>query len=159
MWTSVWRRLPARSHRESICRRATASECRLATSSRSATRDEGDILMERVILNVNGADRSMVVDPEKSLAEVLRNQLLLTGCKVCCSDGQCGACTVMVDGEAIRACMIPFGELPKGAKITTIEGLGTPGNLHPLQMAWMAYGGAQCGICTPGFLMSAKVLL
>ena len=115
--------------------------------------------MERVILNVNGADRSMVVDPEKSLAEVLRHQLLLTGCKVCCSDGQCGACTVMVDGEAIRACMIPFGELPKGAKITTIEGLGTPGNLHPLQVAWMAYGGAQCGICTPGFLMSAKVLL
>jgi aldehyde oxidoreductase len=115
--------------------------------------------MERVQLNVNGVVRSLIVDSNKSLADVLREQLLLTGCKVCCSEGQCGACTVEIDGEAIRACMIPINEVEKGAKIKTIEALGTPDNLHPLQVAWMAYGGAQCGICTPGFLMSAKVLL
>jgi len=115
--------------------------------------------MERIELNVNGAVRSLIVDPNKSLAEVLREQLLLTGCKVCCSEGQCGACTVEINGEAIRACMIPLNELEKDSKITTIEALGTPNNLHPLQVAWMAHGSAQCGICTPGFLMSAKVLL
>lgn len=115
--------------------------------------------MERIQLNVNGAVRSLIVDPNKSLAEVLREQLLLTGCKVCCSDGQCGACTVEIDGKAIRACMVPVHEVQKGAEITTIEALGTPGNLHPLQVAWMAHGSSQCGICTPGFLMSSKVLL
>jgi len=115
--------------------------------------------MERIHLNVNGIDRPVVVDPEKSLAEVLREQMLMTGCKVCCSDGQCGACTVIIDGEAIRSCMIPVGELEKGAKITTIEGLSKPDDLHPLQVAWMAHGSAQCGVCTPGFLMSSKVLL
>ena len=101
----------------------------------------------------------MVVDPKKSLADVLRDQLLLTGCKVCCSEGQCGTCTVIVDGKAIRACLTKMERVKPGAKITTIEGLGTPDNLHPLQVAWMAHGGAQCGVCTPGFLMSAKELL
>ncbi|HVO63675.1 MAG TPA: molybdopterin cofactor-binding domain-containing protein [Terriglobales bacterium] len=115
--------------------------------------------MQRVQLNVNGVLRTLIVDPEKSLADVLREQLLLTGCKVCCSEGQCGACTVEIDGEAIRACMIPIAEVEPGAKIRTIEALGTPGNLHPLQVAWMAHGSAQCGICTPGFLMSANALL
>lgn len=115
--------------------------------------------MERVQLNVNGVVRSLIVDPNKSLADVLREQLLLTGCKVCCSEGQCGACTVEMDGEAIRACMIPITEVEQGAKINTIEALGTPDNLHPLQVAWMAHGSSQCGICSPGFLMSSKVLL
>ena len=115
--------------------------------------------MEKRTLNVNGVDRSLVVDPKKNLADVLRDQLLLTGCKVCCSEGQCGTCTVIVDGKAIRACLTPISKLKPGAKITTIEGIGTPENLHPLQVAWMAHGGAQCGVCTPGFLMSAKVLL
>jgi aldehyde oxidoreductase len=114
---------------------------------------------QRFVLNVNGVDRSLIADPEKSLADVLRDQLLLTGCKVCCSEGQCGTCTVIIDGAAVRACLKPLGEVEKGAKITTIEGIGTPDNLHPLQVAWMAHGSAQCGICTPGFLMSAKVLL
>jgi len=115
--------------------------------------------MQRLTLNVNGMARVVVVDPEKSLAEVLRENLLMTGCKLCCAQGQCGACTVIVDGEANRACMLSVGEVASGAKITTIEGLGKPGNLHPLQVAWMAHGGAQCGVCTPGFIMSAKVLL
>jgi aldehyde oxidoreductase len=115
--------------------------------------------MKRVLLNVNGVERSLVVDMEKTLADVLREQLLLTGCKVCCSEGQCGTCTVIVDGQATRACMVAMEDVEPGAKIETIEAMGTPDNLHPLQVAWMAHGSAQCGICTPGFLMSAKVLL
>ena len=101
--------------------------------------------MEKRILNINGVDRSLVVDPEKSLAEVLRNQLLLTGCKICCSEGQCGTCTVIVDGQATRACMVAMEDVEPEAKIQTIEALGTPDNLHPLQVAWMAHGAAQIG--------------
>lgn len=115
--------------------------------------------MNRVLLNVNGVDRSLVVDPKKSLADVLRDQLLLTGCKVCCDEGHCGTCSVIIDGKAKRACLIPMEKVEEGAKITTIEGIGKPGDLHPIQVAWMAHGGAQCGVCTPGFIVSAKVLL
>jgi aldehyde oxidoreductase len=115
--------------------------------------------MKRLTLNINGIDRSLIVDPEKKLADVLREHLLLTGCKVCCDTGQCGTCTVLIDGKPIRACMVPVSKYENGQKIVTIEGLGSPENLHPLQVAWMAHGGAQCGVCTPGFLMSAKALL
>jgi aldehyde oxidoreductase len=115
--------------------------------------------MKRLCLNINGVDRWVVADLEANLAEVLREQMLLTGCKVCCADGQCGSCTVVIDDKPVRACITPMAKLAPGAKITTIEGIGTPQNLHPLQIAWMAHGSAQCGICTPGFIMSAKVLL
>jgi aldehyde oxidoreductase len=115
--------------------------------------------MKRITLNINGVDRPLIVDPEKKLADVLRENLLLTGCKVCCDTGQCGTCTVLIDGKPIKACMVPAGKYQKGEKILTIEGIGTADNLHPLQVAWMAHGGAQCGVCTPGFLMSAKALL
>ncbi len=115
--------------------------------------------MKRIPLNVNGVDRWVVADKETSLAEVLREQMLLTGCKICCEDGQCGACTVVLDGKPVRACTLPMSKVAPNAEITTIEGIGTPDDLHPLQVAWMAHGGAQCGVCTPGFIMSAKVLL
>ncbi|WP_040620775.1 molybdopterin-dependent aldehyde oxidoreductase [Rhodovulum sp. PH10] len=115
--------------------------------------------MKRRTLNVNGVERWLVVDDDATLADVLREKMLLTGCKVCCEDGQCGACTVVIDGKPIRACMTPMHKVAPTARITTIEGIGTPGALHPLQVAWMAHGGAQCGVCTPGFIMSAKVLL
>lgn len=115
--------------------------------------------MKRLALNVNGVDRWVVAEPSANLATVLREQMLLTGCKVCCEDGQCGSCTVIVDNKAIRACITTLDKLAPGAKITTIEGLGQASDLHPLQVAWMAHGGAQCGVCTPGFIMSAKVLL
>jgi aldehyde oxidoreductase len=115
--------------------------------------------MKRIPLNVNGVDRWIVAEGDASLADVLREQMLLTGCKVCCEDGQCGSCTVVLDGKPVRACTLPMTKVPENAAITTIEGLGTPANLHPLQIAWMAHGGAQCGVCTPGFIMSAKVLL
>jgi len=112
-----------------------------------------------MLLNINGVDRWLVVDPETSLADVLRKHLLLTGCKVCCNEGHCGTCTVVMDGKPIRSCVTKMKKVQERAKITTIEGIGTPDNLHPLQIAWMAHGGAQCGVCTPGFIMSAKVLL
>jgi len=115
--------------------------------------------MKRTLLNVNGVDRWIVAEKTATLAQVLREQMLLTGCKICCEDGQCGACTVIIDGKPDRCCTTKLEKLAPGAKILTIEGLGTPGDLHPLQVAWMAHGGAQCGVCTPGFIMSAKVLL
>jgi aldehyde oxidoreductase len=115
--------------------------------------------MKRITLNVNGVDRNIVADVSKTLADVLRENLLMTGCKVCCDNGQCGACTVLIDGAPIKACMNPVTKYTNGAKIVTIEGIGTPDKLHPLQTAWMAHGGAQCGVCTPGFIMSAKALL
>jgi aldehyde oxidoreductase len=115
--------------------------------------------MKRLSLNVNGVDRWIVADPARPLADVLREQMMLTGCKVCCADGQCGSCTVLIDGKPIRACMTALDKVAPGAKIVTIEGIGTPENLHPLQIAWMAHGSAQCGICSPGFIMSAKALL
>ena len=115
--------------------------------------------MKRTLLNVNGVDRWIVAEKTSSLADVLREQLLLTGCKVCCDDGQCGSCTVLIDDKPNRSCLQPMEKLAPGAKIVTIEGIGTADNLHPLQVAWMAHGGAQCGVCTPGFIMSAKALL
>jgi aldehyde oxidoreductase len=115
--------------------------------------------MQRKILKVNGINRSFIVDPEKFLADVLRQQLLLTGCKVGCGQGQCGACSVIMNGKLVRSCIVRMKTVQDNAEITTIEGLGTAENLHPLQVAWMAHGGAQCGFCTTGFIMSAKALL
>ncbi|HWR39501.1 MAG TPA: molybdopterin cofactor-binding domain-containing protein [Patescibacteria group bacterium] len=115
--------------------------------------------MQKKILKINGLTRTMIVDPDKSLADVLRQQLLLTGCKVGCAQGQCGSCSVILDGRVVRSCVLKMSKVPDEAVITTIEGLGTPENLHPLQMAWIGHGCAQCGFCSPGFIVSAKVLL
>lgn len=115
--------------------------------------------MKRIIINVNGVDRPLITDPAKKLADVLREQLLMTGCKVCCDNGQCGTCTVLIDNKPVKACMVPVSKYQNGEKIVTIEGIGTSENLHPLQVTWMHHGGAQCGVCTPGFIMSAKSLL
>ena len=115
-------------------------------------------MLKKVIM-VNGLERTLIVEPERSLASVLREQLLLTGCKVGCNQGQCGCCSVVLDGEVVRSCVTKMKRVPDYAEIWTIEGIGTAQNLHPLQVAWMAYGCAQCGFCSPGFIMSAKVLL
>jgi aldehyde oxidoreductase len=93
------------------------------------------------------------------LAEVLREQLLLTGTKVSCNDGHCGACSVIVDGKLTLSCMVLARRVPDGAKILTVEGVGTPSKPHPIQLAFAAYGAAQCGYCTPGMIMSTKALL
>ncbi len=115
--------------------------------------------MQKKVLNINGSSRTLIVDPESSLADVLRKQLLLTGCKVGCGQGQCGACTVLLNGKATLSCVTKMKRIEDGDVVLTIEGLGTPENLHPLQLAWMGHGCAQCGFCSPGFIMSAKALL
>jgi len=108
---------------------------------------------------VNGIERKLIVDPDAFLSEVLREQMHLVGTKVGCGKGQCGACSVILDGKVVRACITKVRRIDNFANITTIEGLGTPQNLHPLQVAWVVNGAAQCGFCTPGFIMSAKGLL
>lgn len=115
--------------------------------------------IEKGIYNINGVDRMVLYDFEnESLAMVLR-RIGLTSVKVGCEAGQCGICTVLLDGKPVRACIKKFKSVPEFSKIETLEGLGTAGNLHPLQLAWIKYGGVQCGYCTPGFIMSAKGLL
>lgn len=113
----------------------------------------------RRVLKINGAERSFICDDEKdTLADAIRN-LGLTGTKVGCGKGQCGACNVILDGKLVRSCTRKMKLVKDYSSVTTIEGLGTAENLHPLQLAWMVYGGVQCGFCTPGFIVSAKALL
>jgi len=115
--------------------------------------------MQKRNLIINGINRTVIADPELTLGEVLRKQLLLTGTKVSCNDGHCGACSVLVDGKLTLACITKMGRVPDGAQIVTVEGVGHPGALHPIQVSMMAHGAAQCGFCTPGFVVSAKALL
>ncbi|APG26140.1 molybdopterin-dependent oxidoreductase [Syntrophotalea acetylenica] len=115
--------------------------------------------LRKIWLNLNGADRMLVCDPEKdSLADVIR-RAGLTGTKVGCGTGQCGSCSVILDGKVVRSCVKKIKNVPDYSKIITIEGIGTPTNLHPLQQAWITYGGVQCGFCTPGFIVSSYALL
>ncbi len=108
--------------------------------------------------NVNGQAREADVEPEMPLLWVLRDELGVTGVKYGCGAAQCGACTVLVDGEAVRSCQLP-AEWAEGAEITTIEGLGTPEAPHPLQEAWIEEQVAQCGYCQSGQIMQAAYLL
>ena len=112
----------------------------------------------RLTMIINGAKRSFVCDPTDTLADVLR-RIGLTGTKIGCGIGVCGACSVLVNDKLVRACTKKIGSIPPYSSILTIEGIGTALNLHPLQKAWIAYGGVQCGFCTPGFIMSAYALL
>lgn len=115
--------------------------------------------LDRKILHINGVDRSVVYNPEKdTLAKVLR-RIGLTGVKVGCGTGVCGACSVLLDGKVVRSCTKKMKDVPEYSSILTIEGIGTPQHLHPLQQAWITYGGVQCGFCTPGFIVSAYGLL
>jgi aerobic-type carbon monoxide dehydrogenase small subunit (CoxS/CutS family) len=109
-------------------------------------------------LQVNGTRRRVDVDPDRSLLSVLRDELDLTGAKYGCGEGQCGACTVLVDGQAVRSCLTPAGTVA-GKQITTIEGLEQNGQLHPLQEAFVEATAMQCGYCIPGMIMSAAGLL
>jgi aerobic-type carbon monoxide dehydrogenase small subunit (CoxS/CutS family) len=115
--------------------------------------------MNRItVLHVNDARRSVDADPERSLLHVLREDLGLTGSKYGCGEGQCGACTVLVDGQPVRSCITPVSAAA-GKAITTIEGLEKNGRLHPVQEAFLAADAMQCGYCTPGMIMSAVGLL
>src|SRR5437899_6143719 len=109
-------------------------------------------------LHVNGAKRPLQADAERSLLSVLRDDLDLTGSKYGCGEGRCGACTVLIDGKAVRSCVTSVAEC-QGKQITTIESLEKDGQLHPLQQAFLDEGAMQCGYCTCGMIMSGVALL
>jgi carbon-monoxide dehydrogenase small subunit len=111
-----------------------------------------------LIMEVNGRRETLDVAPHHTLLEVLRDQLHLTGTKECCSEGECGACTVLVNDRAICSCLMLAAEAD-GDRVTTIEGLAANGGLDPLQEQFVAKGAVQCGFCIPGMIMSAKYLL
>jgi len=113
---------------------------------------------ELIQLNVNGKSRTLAVEPRTTLASALRNHLQLTGTKVVCDRGACSACTVWVDGKPVNSCLTLAVEVV-GQEITTIEGIGTPEHLHPVQQAFIDYDASQCGFCTPGMIMTATHFL
>ncbi|MBQ3107985.1 MAG: (2Fe-2S)-binding protein [Clostridia bacterium] len=114
--------------------------------------------MAELHTTINGEAIVVDVDPSLSLAQFLREKLYLTGTKIGCGKGECGACTVIMNGKAVTSCIIPILRA-EGAEITTIEGLADGAKLHPLQESFIEQGAIQCGFCTPGMIMSAKALL
>jgi aerobic carbon-monoxide dehydrogenase small subunit len=111
-----------------------------------------------VTLHINGEVHRLSIEPRQTLADALRDNCGLTGTHLGCEHGVCGACTVIADGRAIRSCLI-FAVQAQRMRILTVEGLGNPGNLHPLQRAFIEHHALQCGYCTPGFLMLAAATL
>jgi xanthine dehydrogenase YagT iron-sulfur-binding subunit len=112
----------------------------------------------KVSLTINDEGRELDVDPRTTLLDVLRHHLDLTGTKKGCDHGQCGACTILVNGRRVNSCLT-LAVMHDGDEITTIEGLGEPGNLSPMQAAFIAHDGFQCGYCTPGQIVSATAML
>ena len=111
-----------------------------------------------ITCTINGRERNLAVEATELLVDTLRLRLGLTGTKKVCGTGDCGACTVIVDGEAVRSCILLTASM-HGKSITTIEGLGDVSHLHPIQQAFIDAGAVQCGYCTPGMILTAKALL
>ncbi len=111
-----------------------------------------------VTTTINGEDVEFLCEPRQSLLEVLRDVVMLTGAKEGCNDGNCGACTVTMDGRIVDSCLV-LGVEAEGASIGTVEGIASPEGLHPIQQAFLEHAALQCGICTPGFLVASKALL
>ena len=132
---------------------AVAAPVAAPTSAKMA-----DVPTAQVTLAVNGQSHTLTLDTRTTLLDTLREHLQLTGTKKGCDHGQCGACTVIVDGRRINSCLT-LAVMHPGAKVTTIEGLGTPAHLHPLQEAFIKHDGYQCGYCTPGQICSAVGML
>jgi aerobic carbon-monoxide dehydrogenase small subunit len=109
-------------------------------------------------LTVNGTPYEVAIEPQQSLLQLLREELHLTGTKEGCSEGECGACTVLLDGKTVDSCLI-FALEAQGREVMTIEGLAQGDQLHPVQKAFAEYGAVQCGFCTPGMILAAKALL
>jgi len=129
------------------------AEAEVAVSERGAAPPHA-----KVFFNVNGVERALELDTRTTLLDALREHLHLTGTKKGCDHGQCGACTVIVDGRRMNSCL-SLAVMHEGGNITTIEGLGTPNNLHPMQAAFIRHDGYQCGYCTPGQICSAVAVL
>ncbi len=114
--------------------------------------------MMKIKITVNGVKRDFDVEPNTLLLNLVRDEMLLTGAKYGCGIGECGACTVLLDGESVLACMVLAVDAD-GRNVETVEGLGDFDRLHPIQKAYLEEGAVQCGFCTPGFIMSTKALL
>lgn len=115
-------------------------------------------MKKTIDLKVNGQTYEVETQPWRTLAEVLRDQLNLTGTKISCAEGHCGACTVIINGKAVNSCLMLIAEA-QGKEILTIEGLSEGGELHPIQDAFVTHGAVQCGFCTPGIIMGTKAFL
>ena len=126
--------------------------------SAAAAAQAGEVPTESIRFTVNGEERALDLDTRVTLLDALREHLKLTGTKKGCDHGQCGACTVLVNGERINSCL-SLAVMHQGDEITTIEGLGTPGDMHPMQAAFVEHDGYQCGYCTPGQICSAVATL
>jgi len=120
--------------------------------------NQGKVKKVAISTTINGEEMEILVDPYISLLETLREIVGITGTKEGCNDGNCGACTVSIDGRIVDSCLV-LGVEVEGKKIETVEGMATSEGLHPLQQAFLEEAALQCGICTPGFLVSAKALL
>ena len=115
--------------------------------------------LARMSLKINGVERFVLCDSEEDSLAVALRRMGLTGVKIGCGTGVCGACSVLLNGEVVRACTKKMKRVTEFSEVLTIEGIGTPQHLHPLQQAWITYGGAQCGFCSPGSIVSAYGLL
>ncbi len=127
-------------------------------SARASAANAARPIKEKISFEVNGKAQSLDVDTRTTLLDALRENLQLTGTKKGCDHGQCGACTVIVDGRRLNSCLT-LAVMHDGSKVTTIEGLGTPDKLHPMQAAFIKHDGYQCGYCTPGQICSAVAVL
>ena len=115
-------------------------------------------MKQKIELKVNGESYEIEIQPWRTLVDVLRDRLYLTGTKISCNEGHCGACTVLVDGKAINSCLMLAVEA-QGKEILTVEGLSEGGDLHPIQETCVTYGAVQCGFCTPGLIMGTRAFL
>jgi xanthine dehydrogenase YagT iron-sulfur-binding subunit len=136
---------------------AVSAAAQSAEAEAAAIRSEAPVLA-KVAFEVNGAKRTLELDTRTTLLDALREHLKLTGAKKGCDHGQCGACTVIVEGRRINSCLT-LAVMHEGDKVTTIEGLGMPDTLHPMQAAFIKHDGYQCGYCTPGQICSAVSVL
>ena len=137
---------------------ATAALPTVAVAEPQSPHSQSGSAMTKVSMEVNGTSHQLELDTRTTLLDALREHLHLTGTKKGCDHGQCGACTVIVEGRRINSCLT-LAVMHQGDKITTIEGLGTPDNLHPMQAAFIKHDGYQCGYCTPGQICSALAVL
>jgi xanthine dehydrogenase YagT iron-sulfur-binding subunit len=137
---------------------ATTVASPAGAQSKAAVSAPSAPVVSKVSLSVNGAARDLELDTRTTLLDALREHMHLTGTKKGCDHGQCGACTVIVDGQRINSCLT-LAVMHEGSTVTTIEGLGTPDNLHPMQAAFVKHDGYQCGYCTPGQICSAVAVL
>ena len=142
----------------SVAATATPTTALSQASATATPIGTGAPVISRVSLNVNGAVREIELDARATLLDALREHLHLTGTKKGCDHGQCGACTVMVGGRRINSCLT-LAVMHEGDSVTTIEGLGTAGDLHPMQAAFIKHDGYQCGYCTPGQICSAVAVI